>query len=87
MAENCLEMVENDHLHLVRVSQVRKNIFAFCVITFEPIEVQTRSATQNERLNLKVVVKKMARNGRKTAIRAGGSWRLLHNGDRRISLL
>ena len=25
-------------------------IFAFCVITFEPIEVQTRSASQNDRL-------------------------------------
>ena len=42
--------------------------FAFCVITFEPIEVQTCSAPQNDRLNLvfvkdiKVVVKKMTRN-------------------------
>ena len=46
--------------------------FAFCVITFEPIEVQTCSAPQNDRLNLvfvkdiKLVAKKMARNGRKT---------------------
>ena len=68
-------------------------IFAFCVITFEPIEVQTLSVPQNDRLNLsfvkyiKVVVKKMARNGRKTAIREGGSGRLLHNGDHCISLL
>ena len=67
--------------------------FAFYVITSEPIEVQTRSAPQNDRLNLsfvkytKVAVKKMARNGRKTAIRGGGSGRLLYNGDRRISLL
>ena len=43
---------------------------AFCVITFEPIEVQT-SAPQNDRLNLvfvkdiKVVVEKMTRNRRK----------------------
>ena len=49
-------------------------IFAFCVITFEPIEVQTCSAPQNDRLNLSfvkniyVVGKKLARNGRKTAM-------------------
>ena len=42
--------------------------FAFCVITFEPIEIQTCSAPQNDRQNLvfvkdiKVVVKKMTRN-------------------------
>ena len=47
--------------------------FAFCVITFEPIEVQTCSAPQNDRQNLvfvkdiKVVVEKMTRNRRKTA--------------------
>ena len=61
--------------------QNRKNpeteIFVFCVITFEPIDVQTHSAPQNDRLNLsfvkdmKVVVKEMVRNGRKTAKRAG----------------
>jgi hypothetical protein len=45
--------------------------FAFCVITFEPIEVQTCSGPQNDLLNLvfvkdiKVVVKKMTRNRRK----------------------
>ena len=61
-------------------SQVQKNIFAFCVITMEPIEVQTSSAPQHDCLNLsfvkdiKVVVKKMVRNGRKMAKRAGG-WR------------
>ena len=27
-------------------------IFAFCVITFEPMEVQTRSAPQNNRLEI-----------------------------------
>ena len=45
--------------------------FAFCVITFEPIEVQTCSAPQNDRLNLifvkyfSVNSRKLARNGRK----------------------
>ena len=49
-------------------------IFAFCVINFEPIEVQTHSAPQNDRLNLSLVKDidvdggKVARNGRKTAI-------------------
>jgi hypothetical protein len=48
--------------------------FAFCVITFEPIEVQTCSAPQNDRLDLVFVKddyvnsRKLARNGRKTAI-------------------
>ena len=32
-------------------SQVQENIFAFCVKTIEPIEVQTRSAPQNDSLN------------------------------------
>ena len=47
--------------------------FAFCVITYEPIEVQTFSAPQNDRQNLvfvkdiKVVVEKMTRNRRKMA--------------------
>ena len=56
--------------------------FAFCVITFELIEVQTRSAPQNDRLNLSFVKdiyvngRKLARNGRKTVIRAGGLGRL-----------
>jgi hypothetical protein len=60
-------------------SQVQKNMFAFCVITFEPIELQTRSAPQNDRLNLSFVKdtyvdgKKVARNGRKMAI-LGGGW-------------
>ena len=46
--------------------------FLIFVITFEPIEVQTCSAPQNDRLNfsfvkdIEVVGKKMARNGRKT---------------------
>ena len=76
----------NTTIYISWVSQVRKYIFAFFVITSEPIKVQTRSAPQNDRLNLSFD-KKMARNGRKTAIREGGSGRLLHNGDRRISLL
>ena len=46
---------------------------AFCVITFEPIMIQTCSAPQNDHLifsfvkDIKVVVKKMTRNRRKTA--------------------
>ena len=58
-------------------SQVQKNVFAFCVITFEPVDVQTRSAPQNDRLNLNFVKftylhgGKLARNGGKTAILAG----------------
>ena len=36
-------------------SQIQKDIFAFCVITFEPIEVQTHSAPQNGHLNLSFV--------------------------------
>ena len=48
--------------------------FAFCVITFEPIEVQTCSPPQNDRLNLSFVKngRKLARNGQKMAILAGG---------------
>ena len=49
-------------------------IFAFCVITFEPIKIQTNSAHQNDRLNLSFVKdkhavgKNMARNSHKPAI-------------------
>ena len=65
---------------IIVISQDQKNIFAFCVIFFETIEVQTRSAPQNDRLNLsfvKYILKyvdggKLARNGRKTAILLGG---------------
>ena len=42
-------------IYISWVSQVRKNIFAFCFITFELIEVQTHSAPQNECLNLRFV--------------------------------
>ena len=49
---------------------MEKNVF--CVINFEPIEVQTHSAPQNDCLNLSFVKNvdagKVARNGRKTAI-------------------
>ena len=53
--------------------------FAFCVITYEPIEVQTFSAPQNDRQNLvfvkdiKVVVEKMTRNRRKVIGKPGDS--------------
>ena len=46
-------------------------IFAFCVITFEPTMIQTCLAPQNDRLNLSfvkdenIVAEKMARNGPK----------------------
>ena len=49
-------------------------ICAFCVITFEPIEIQNPKAPQNDHLNLSFVKnehtngEKMARNGLKTAI-------------------
>ena len=49
-------------------------LFVFCVITFQPIEVQTCSAPQNDRLNLSFVKDiyvdggKLARDGPKTAI-------------------
>ena len=39
--------------------------FAFYVITFEPIEVQTRSAPQNDRLNLSFVKGSGQKNGQK----------------------
>ena len=56
----------------MQITQMK--IFAFCVITFEPIEVQTRLTPQNDRLKLSfvkdvnVIGKKMARNGCTTAI-------------------
>ena len=50
-------------------------VFFFCVITFEPNNIQTSSAPQNDRLNLSVLknimqllCEKMARNGRKMDI-------------------
>ena len=61
-------------IYILWVSQVRKNIFAFCVITFEPIEIQTCSAPQNDCLNFSFVkdrhgnVEKMARKGGKMVI-------------------
>ena len=49
--------------------------FAFCVITFEPIEVQTFLAPQNDRLNLRwrKIVKKWSKNDR-FGRRVGGSY-------------
>ena len=50
--------------------KIEKKIFAFCVITFEPIMINTCSAPQNDRLNLSFVKDsgKLARNGQKMAI-------------------
>ena len=48
-------------------------IFAFCVITVEPIKIQTCSAPQNDHLNLSfvkeiyVVCENMARKGLKSS--------------------
>ena len=52
----------------------KMEIFSFCVITFEPIKIQTRSAPQNGCLNLSfvkyiyVIGKKLTKNGCKMAI-------------------
>ena len=57
-----------------KMLKTEREIFAFFVITFEPIEIQTHSEPQNNRLNfsfvkdIHVVDKKMARNGSKTDI-------------------
>ena len=63
VARNSREMT----IYISGVSQVRKNIFAFCfILAFEPIEVQTRPAPQNDHLNLSFVKDiggKFARNG------------------------
>ena len=54
--------------------KTKMGIFAFCVIAFEPIKIQTCSAPQNDRLNLSFVKdktcswQKMARYGRYMAI-------------------
>ena len=54
--------------------KAEREIFAFFVINFEPIKVQTRSAPQSDHLNFSfvkafhVVGGKIARMGRKTAI-------------------
>jgi hypothetical protein len=56
-------------------------MFAFCVMTLEPIKIQTCSAPQNDCLNLSlmkdihVVSGKMARNGRKSVIYEGHLFR------------
>ena len=58
---------------------VEMEIFVVCVITFEPIEIQTCSSPQNDSLNLSfvkdenIVGEKMTRNGRKMAIRVASN--------------
>ena len=53
---------------------MKKEKIAFCVITFEPIKIQTHSAPQNDRLNFSFVKDthvnggNLARNSCKTAI-------------------
>ena len=57
-----------------------RELFAFCLITLEPIEVQTHSAPQNDHLNLSFVKdflsrwQKLPRNGLKTAIVSRKFW-------------
>ena len=65
MAENWLEMVEKQPFTFRELAKSEKNIFAFCVITSEPIEVQTRSAPQNDHLNLNFVKDSCRKNGQK----------------------
>ena len=36
-------------------TKMKKEKIAFCVITFEPIKIQTHSAPQNDRLNFSFV--------------------------------
>ena len=54
--------------------KTKMEISAFCIITFKPITIQSHEAPQNDCLNLSFEKdehtngKKMARNGRKTAI-------------------
>ena len=58
-------------------TKTKMEIIALCVITFGPIKVMTRSAPQNDRLNLSFVknehtyFEKMARIGRNTVIYKG----------------
>ena len=37
---------------LIKLQKMEMEMFAFCVITFEPIKIQNCSAPQNDRLNL-----------------------------------
>ena len=69
MAENWLEMFEKRPVTFHELANSEK-----CVISFELIEFQTRSAPQNDRVNLSFVKYiyvdggKLTRNGRKTAM-------------------
>ena len=44
-------MVAKRNFHFVSQPTQEKKLITFCAINFEPIEVQTRSAPQNDRLN------------------------------------
>ena len=63
------------HFHFPFFAILKKKIICvFALVTFEPIKIQTCSASQNDRLNfsfvkdIHVVGEKMARNGGKTDI-------------------
>ena len=81
----CAEISPN----IIKCAYVKDTTIKIC----DDRHLVVTSSFEGDRLNLSfvkyinVVVKKMARNGQKMAIREGGSGRLLHNGDRRISLL
>jgi hypothetical protein len=68
MLENWLEMVEKQPFTFRELAKSEKIYLHFVSQLLKPIEVQTHSAPQNDRLNLsfvkdkKVVAKKMARN-------------------------
>ena len=55
-------------------TKTETEIFAFCVVTFEPIKIWTFFAPQNDRLNLSfvkdiyVIGKRITRSGLKAAI-------------------
>jgi hypothetical protein len=53
------------HFHFLFFCDFVKKKFAFCVITFEPIKIQTCSATQNDCLNLSFVKGNWRKNGQK----------------------
>ena len=74
MTQNAKTQKTQKSLFLQNCKKTEMEIFAFCTIAFEPIEIWTCYAHQNDRLNLSfvkvtsMVGQKMAGNGCKTAI-------------------
>ena len=50
-----IKTVHGFYLFLQNRTKTKMEIIAFCVITFEPIKIQTHSAPQNDRLNFSFV--------------------------------